>query len=107
MQRLGATILYAKTRGPGGEFSVWRDMLPHVASQTGRRGVAPDLLGFGRSEKPDDVRYSPELHARVVQGFVDALDLRDIVLVADDWGGPLGMHDVVSRPERYQAASSW
>jgi haloalkane dehalogenase len=39
-----------------------------------------------------------------VQGFIDALDLHDIVLVAEDWGGPLGMHDVVARPERYQAA---
>lgn len=38
------------------------------------------------------------------RGFVDALDLRDIVLVADDWGGPLGMHDVVARSDRYQAA---
>ena len=39
-----------------------------------------------------------------MQGFVSALKLRDIVLVADDWGGPLGMHDVIARSERYQAA---
>jgi len=84
--------------------TVWRNVLPQVASQTGRRGIALDLLGFGRSDKPDNVRYTLELHARVVQGFVDALKLHDIVLVADDWGGPLGMYDVVARSDRYQAA---
>jgi len=82
---------------------VWRNVLSQVADQTGRRGIALDLLGFGRSDKPANVRYSLDLHARVVRGFVDALDLRDIVLVAEDWGGPLGMHDVVTRSERYQA----
>lgn len=40
-----------------------------------------------RSDKPRDVRYTLDLHARVVKEFVNALDLRDIVLVADDWGG--------------------
>jgi haloalkane dehalogenase len=83
---------------------LWRNVLPHVADQTDRRGIAMDLLGFGRSDKPDDVPYTLDLHARIVQGFVDALDLRNVVLVADDWGGPLGMSDVVTRPDRYQAA---
>jgi haloalkane dehalogenase len=83
---------------------VWRDVLPHVATLTNRRGIALDLLGFGRSDKPDNVPYSLDLHARIVHEFVDALNLRDVVLVAEDWGGPLGMLDVVTRPERYQAA---
>jgi haloalkane dehalogenase len=83
---------------------VWRNVLPHVAGQTRRRGIALDLLGFGQSDKPNDRPYSLELHASIVRHFVDALNLQDIVLVADDWGGPLGMHDVVARPERYQAA---
>lgn len=83
---------------------VWRNVLPHVAEQTGRRGVAMDLLGFGASDKPDDLPYSLDLHARVVAGFVDALGLTDVVLVAEDWGGPLGMFDVTRRPSRYQAA---
>lgn len=83
---------------------LWRNVLPHVADQTGRRAIAMDLLGFGKSDKPVDVRYSLELHAEVIRGFLDALELSDIVLVADDWGGPLGMHDVVKRPERYEAA---
>lgn len=98
----GAPVLFL--HGNPTSSYLWRNVLPHVADQTGRRGIAMDLLGFGRSDKPDDVRYSLDLHARIVQGFVDALDLHEVVLVADDWGGPLGMHDVVARPERYQAA---
>lgn len=82
---------------------LWRNVLPHVANQTGRRGIAMDLLGFGQSDKPAGTRYSLDLHARVVQGFIDAMGLTDMVLVADDWGGPLGMHDVVARAARYQA----
>ena len=83
---------------------MWRHVLPQVAVQTGRRGIALDLLGFGESDKPADVRYSLKLHAEVIDGFIDALGLRDIVLVADDWGGPLGMHGVVRRSDRYRAA---
>lgn len=82
---------------------LWRNVLPHVAEQTGRRGIALDLLGFGRSDKPEEVPYSLELHARIIAGFVDALELKGVVLVADDWGGPLAMRDVVTRQERYQA----
>jgi haloalkane dehalogenase len=83
---------------------VWRNVLPHVAERTKRRGIAMDLLGFGQSDKPEKPSYTLDLHARIVQGFVDALGLREIVLVAEDWGGPLGMHDVVFRSDRYQAA---
>jgi haloalkane dehalogenase len=83
---------------------MWRHVLPEVAARTGRRGIALDLLGFGKSDKPDDVPYSLNLHADIIHGFIDALGLRDIVLVADDWGGPLSMHGVVRRPERYRAA---
>ena len=82
---------------------LWRNVLPHVANQTGRKGVALDLLGFGKSDKPDKLRYSLDLHARVVGGFIDELALKDIVLVADDWGGPLGMHNVVGRPDLFEA----
>lgn len=97
----GAPVLFL--HGNPTSSYMWRDVLPHVADQTGRRGIALDLLGFGQSDKPRDVRYTLDLHARVVQEFVNALDLRDIVLVADDWGGPLGMHDVLERSERYKA----
>lgn len=82
---------------------LWRNVLPHVADQTGRRGIALDLLGFGKSDKPHGVKYSLDLHASLISGFVDKLGLKDIVLVADDWGGPLTMNDVVTNSARYQA----
>lgn len=75
-----------------------------MADQTARRGIALDLLGFGKSDKPDDVEYTLDLHGKIISGFVDALDLESVVLVADDWGGPLGMNDLVNRPELYEAA---
>jgi haloalkane dehalogenase len=98
----GAPVLFV--HGNPTSSYMWRDVLPEVADQTGRRGVALDLLGFGRSDKPDDIPYSLELHAQIIRGFIDALKLNDIVLVADDWGGPLAMHDVVNREQRFQAA---
>lgn len=75
-----------------------------VAGRTNRpQGIALDLLVLGRSDKPGDLRYSLELHAAIVRGFVDALGLTDIVLVAEDWGGPLAVHDAVHRPHLYRS----
>jgi len=83
---------------------LWRNVIPGVVERTGRRAIALDLLGFGRSDKPDDVVYTLRLHADVIRGFVEALGLERITLVADDWGGPLGMDTVVSSPERFERA---
>jgi haloalkane dehalogenase len=83
---------------------VWRDVMPAVAAATGRRCVAIDLLGLGRSDKPDGVKYTLALHRDIVAGAVDALGLEKIVLVAEDWGGPLGMHHLVHEPDLYEAA---
>lgn len=98
----GAPVLFV--HGNPTSSYMWRTVLPRVASETGRRGVALDLLGFGRSDKPNDVRYSLDLHAQIISEFVDALGLKNIVLVADDWGGPLAMRDVVQRQELYESA---
>lgn len=76
---------------------IWRNILPKVARETGRRCLALDLLGFGKSAKPD-VDYSLSLHARIVAGFIDGLGLKNLVLVLQDWGGPLGMHYAVRNP---------
>jgi haloalkane dehalogenase len=98
----GAPVLFV--HGNPTSSYLWRDVLPHVAERTGRRGIALDLLGFGESDKPKGVTYTLDLHARIIAGFVDALKLREIVLVADDWGGPLSMRHVVSQQELYEAA---
>lgn len=64
------------------------------------RCVAPDYPGFGLSVHPDDYGYTPAEHADVVGELVDHLDLTHMVVMGQDWGGPIGM-DVASRsPER-------
>src|SRR5512134_1795342 len=69
---------------------LYRRMIP-VFLQAGQRVVAPDLFGFGRSDKPvDDAAYTFEFHREALLALVRALDLRDIALVCQDWGGLLG-----------------
>jgi len=77
---------------------IWRNILPKVAADAGRRGIALDLLGFGKSDKPD-VEYSLRLHERIVEGFIEQLRLKNIILVLHDWGGPLGASYAVHHPE--------
>jgi haloalkane dehalogenase len=65
------------------------------------RCVATDYFGFGRSDKPTDVGwYSYDRHTESLIAFVERLDLRDVVVVVQDWGGPLGFRLCVERPER-------
>jgi len=67
---------------------LWRNIIPHVAPHA--RCIAPDLIGMGASDKPD-IAYSVEDQARYFEAFIEALDLRDVVLVLHDWGSALGL----------------
>jgi len=78
---------------------LWRNILPKVAGDTGTRGIALDLLGFGESEKPDKVDYSIRRHADIVEGFIKALGLEKLILVLHDWGGPLGAAYAINNPD--------
>lgn len=70
---------------------LYRHMIP-VFLSTGARVVAPDLFGFGRSDKPvDDATYTFGFHRRSLIALIEALDLRRITLVVQDWGGLLGL----------------
>lgn len=82
---------------------VFRNVLGPVARATGRRAIALDLLGMGRSAKPR-IAYSCALHASIIEGFIDALRLRDVILVAEDWGGPLAMDVLTREPTRFRSA---
>lgn len=79
---------------------LYRKMIP-VFLAAGHRIVAPDFFGFGRSDKPaDDSSYTFDFHRRSLIAFVEQLDLRNITLVCQDWGGLLGLTipmDMVSR----------
>src|SRR5436309_5576228 len=66
---------------------LWRNVIPHVRSVG--RCIAPDLIGMGRSDKPD-IGYRFVDHARYLDGFLEALGLERITFVVHDWGSALG-----------------
>ena len=68
---------------------LWRNVIPHVAPLG--RCIAPDLIGMGKSAKPD-IEYRFVDHARHLDGFIEALGLRDITFVVHDWGSALGFY---------------
>jgi haloalkane dehalogenase len=80
---------------------LYRHMLPGFA-QAGLRVVAPDLLGFGRSDKPVEATWhSFEQHREMLLRFIERLDLRNIMLVCQDWGGILGLTLPMEMPRRF------
>ena len=66
------------------------------------RCIAVDYLGFGLSERPPAFGYSAAEHALAVGGLVDALDLRDFIVMGHDWGGPIGLSVASERADRVQ-----
>ena len=80
---------------------LYRKMAP-VFLASGARVVAPDLIGFGRSDKPVlDTDHSFEFHRSALLAFIDALDLRHVTLVVQDWGGLFGLTLPMEMPERF------
>lgn len=80
---------------------LYRKMIP-VFVAAGDRVVAPDLIGFGKSDKPKkDAFHHFDWHREVLLELIERLDLRNVVLVVQDWGGLLGLTLPMSAPERY------
>ena len=78
---------------------LYRKMIPTLAGKA--RAVAPDYLGFGRSDKPTRIEdYSYDFHYRSIERFVDELDLHGTTIVVHDWSGPIGLRLAVERPDR-------
>jgi haloalkane dehalogenase len=80
---------------------LYRKMIPILVA-VGHRVIAPDLIGFGRSDKP--VRredYTYQSHVDWMAGFVQALDLRNITLFGQDWGGLIGLRVLAGDPDRF------
>jgi haloalkane dehalogenase len=79
---------------------LWRDVFPPVRD-AGFRCIVPDLAGFGRSEKPEQVEwYSYDRHTALMAGLLEHLDLRGVTMVVHDWGGAIGLRVAVERRER-------
>ena len=80
---------------------LYRKMIP-VFTAAGHRCVAPDLYGFGRSDKPvDDAAYTFDFHRNSLLALVERLDLKNVTLVVQDWGGLLGLTLPLDMPERF------
>jgi haloalkane dehalogenase len=78
---------------------LWRNIVPQLPG----RKIAPDLFGFGRSDKPEDVGwYSYDRHVDSIARLVEELDLRGLTLVVHDWGGPIGLRVAVEDPGRIE-----
>lgn len=105
---LGSTMAYreaGQSRSPVALFLhgnptssyIWRNVIPHVAGVA--RCIAPDLIGFGGSDKPE-IEYRFADHARYLDAFVDGLGVERLFLVAQDWGTALAFHFAARHPGR-------
>ena len=80
---------------------LYRHMIP-VFTAAGHRAVAPDLIGFGKSDKPKRVAdYSYQAHVDWVREWIEALDLRGITLICQDWGSLIGLRLAAEHEERF------
>jgi len=80
---------------------LYRKMIPPIVG-AGLRAVAPDLVGFGRSDKPAARGdYTYERHVAWMQSFLDEVGVAGINLVCQDWGGLIGLRLVAANPERF------
>lgn len=80
---------------------LYRHMIPHFVA-SGARVIAPDFLGFGRSDKPvDDGAYSFHFHRNYLLRLIEYLDLKNITLVCQDWGGLIGLTLPMDMKERF------
>ena len=96
-----APIIWLCLHGNPAWSYLYRHMLA-VFAAAGHRVVAPDLIGFGKSDKPKkDAFHSFEWHRQVLLELVERLDLRRVVLVVQDWGGILGLTLPMAMPERF------
>ena len=79
---------------------LYRKMIP-IILRKGHRVIAPDLVGFGRSDKPADRReYTYNRHVQWMRSWFAKLDLNNVTLVCQNWGGLIGLRLVADRPER-------
>ena len=80
---------------------LYRKMIPPFVGAE-KRVIAPDFIGFGRSDKFTEIEaYSFKMHYRTIEAFVEKLDLREITLVVQDWGGLIGLTVAANHPERF------
>ncbi len=83
----------------------WRHQIPALA-EAGFRVLAPDMRGYGRSDRPEPIESYTQLHiVGDMVGLLDALEIKDAVIVGHDWGAPAAWHSTLMRPDRFRAVA--
>ncbi|MEW6127954.1 MAG: haloalkane dehalogenase [Acidobacteriota bacterium] len=112
LELLGMRMHYIDEPGTSGETVLmlhgepswsflYRKMIP-IIKAAGHRAIAPDLFGFGRSDKPiEKSDYSYQFHVDAITEFIKQLDLTNITFFGQDWGGLIGLRVVAENPERF------
>jgi haloalkane dehalogenase len=80
---------------------LYRDIIAGLRDRF--RCIAPDYPGFGLSSAPPGYRYTPAEHAEVIEALLSRLDLTDVTLMVQDWGGPIGFAVATRQPQRFSA----
>lgn len=108
--QLGETRMHYIDQGQGQPILLlhgeptWSYLYRHIvrALQDDYRLIAPDLIGFGKSDKyTEREAYSFAMHCEKIAAFIEAIDLREVTLVVHDWGGPIGLWTAVMHEERF------
>ena len=95
----GAPVLFIHGSGPGvSAWANWRLAMPVLAQS--RRVIAPDMVGFGYSDRPAGIRYSMDTWVQQALDLLDALDLPQVDLVGNSFGGALALALTIRAPER-------
>ncbi len=95
----GSPVVFIHGSGPGvTAYANWRLVMPGLAPHF--RTLAPDMVGFGYTERPDGIKYDIQVWADQVVGFLDALGIRTASLVGNSFGGAIALRVVTQHPER-------
>lgn len=98
--RSGAPVFLCLHGEPSWAY-LYRKMIP-VFLESGARVIAPDFFGFGRSDKPvDNAAYTFDFHRNALKAFFERMDVQDVCLVCQDWGGLLGLTIPMDYPDRF------
>ena len=95
----GAPVVLLHGSGPGvSAWANWRLVLPHLAQNF--RTIAPDIVGFGFTERPEGISYDMEIWLKHALGFIDAMEIEKAHVVGNSFGGALSVALAVHAPER-------